>query len=37
MIGGLATADPLDPAVAKWWRDKADEIYARIPDFGGSW
>jgi len=35
MIGGLATADPLDPAVAKWWRDKADEIYARIPDFGG--
>jgi alpha-glucuronidase len=35
MIGGLSTADPLDPAVAKWWRDKADEIYARIPDFGG--
>ena len=35
MIGGLATADPLDPAVAKWWRDKADEIYSRIPDFGG--
>ena len=35
MIGGLATADPLDPAVAKWWRDKADEIYARIPDLGG--
>ena len=35
MIGGLPTADPLDPAVAKWWRDKATEIYARIPDFGG--
>jgi alpha-glucuronidase len=34
-IGGLATADPLDPAVAAWWRAKADEIYARIPDFGG--
>jgi len=34
MIGGLATADP-STRVAKWWRDKADEIYARIPDFGG--
>ncbi|UYB54513.1 alpha-glucuronidase [Xanthomonas sp. AM6] len=34
-IGGLATADPLDPAVRQWWRTKADEIYARIPDFGG--
>ena len=31
----LKTADPLDPTVAKWWRDKTDEIYARIPDFGG--
>src|SRR5206468_7168594 len=29
------TADPLDPAVAAWWRSKADEIYAAIPDFGG--
>ncbi len=26
---------PLDAAVAAWWRAKADEIYARIPDFGG--
>jgi alpha-glucuronidase len=34
-LGGLPTADPLDPAVARWWRDKAAEIYARIPDFGG--
>jgi alpha-glucuronidase len=34
-IGGLATADPLDPAVAAWWQAKADEIYAAIPDFGG--
>ena len=34
-IGGLDTADPLDPAVAAWWKAKADEIYARIPDFGG--
>jgi alpha-glucuronidase len=35
MIGGLATNDPRDPAVAQWWRAKADEIYQRIPDFGG--
>ncbi len=34
-IGGLKTADPLDPQVAAWWKAKADEIYARIPDFGG--
>jgi alpha-glucuronidase len=34
-IGGLKTADPLDPAVIAWWKSKADEIYARIPDFGG--
>ncbi|HEY4207290.1 MAG TPA: alpha-glucuronidase family glycosyl hydrolase [Puia sp.] len=34
-IGGLKTADPLDPAVQKWWKDKCDEIYSLIPDFGG--
>ncbi|MBD7952972.1 alpha-glucuronidase [Stenotrophomonas sp. Sa5BUN4] len=34
-LGGLETADPLDPAVRRWWRDKAAEIYSRIPDFGG--
>ena len=34
-LGGLATADPLDPAVARWWKDKAAEIYRLIPDFGG--
>ncbi|MEO5706189.1 MAG: alpha-glucuronidase [Alteraurantiacibacter sp.] len=34
-IGGLETADPLDPAVTAWWRAKADEIYTAIPDFGG--
>jgi len=34
-LGGLATADPLDAAVQAWWRDKAAEIYAAIPDFGG--
>ncbi len=34
-IGGLKTADPLDPAVAAWWREKTAEIYRTIPDFGG--
>ncbi|OYU30789.1 MAG: alpha-glucuronidase [Comamonadaceae bacterium PBBC2] len=29
------TADPLEPAVAAWWREKAREIYTAIPDFGG--
>ncbi|WP_443019188.1 alpha-glucuronidase family glycosyl hydrolase [Sphingomonas sp.] len=34
-IGGLRTADPLDPAVRAWWKAKANEIYAAIWDFGG--
>lgn len=34
-LGGLKTADPLDPEVAQWWKDKAKEIYSIIPDFGG--
>ena len=34
-LGGLKTADPLDPAVRAWWRAKSDEIYRLIPDFGG--
>lgn len=34
-VGGLKTADPLDPAVAAWWKEKAEEIYSLIPDFGG--
>jgi alpha-glucuronidase len=34
-LGGLKTADPLDPEVAAWWKKKADEIYSLIPDFGG--
>lgn len=34
-LGGLKTADPLDPLVIEWWKKKADEIYSIIPDFGG--
>ena len=33
--GDLETADPLDPEVRQWWKNKADEIYTEIPDFGG--
>ena len=34
-LGGLRTADPLDPAVRQWWKAKIDEIYTKVPDFGG--
>lgn len=34
-LGGLKTADPLNPEVADWWKAKAAEIYKLIPDFGG--
>ena len=34
-LGGLGSADPLDPAVAAWWKEKVDEIYRFVPDFGG--
>ncbi len=34
-IGGLKTADPLDPTVQQWWKDKVTEVYQHIPDFGG--
>ncbi|MBF7014843.1 alpha-glucuronidase family glycosyl hydrolase [Novosphingobium resinovorum] len=34
-LGGLKTADPLDPQVQAWWKAKSDEIYRAIPDFGG--
>lgn len=34
-VGGLATADPLDPAVQRWWADVTARVYAAVPDFGG--
>lgn len=34
-LGNLKTADPLDPEVRQWWKDKIDEIYTLVPDFGG--
>ena len=34
-LGYTKTADPLDKKVQQWWKKKAKEIYAAIPDFGG--
>ena len=33
--GGLTTADPLNSDVIRWWKNKVNEIYKMIPDFGG--
>lgn len=34
-VGGLSTADPLDPAVRDWWAATTRRVYEQIPDFGG--
>jgi alpha-glucuronidase len=34
-IGGLTTADPLNATVKQWWVTKVNEIYQKIPNFGG--
>lgn len=34
-LDNLPTADPLDSQVQQWWKNKAEEIYRYIPDFGG--
>lgn len=34
-LDSLPTADPLDKNVARWWKEKCNEIYRLIPDFGG--
>lgn len=34
-LGYTKTADPLGKKVQQWWKKKAKEIYATIPDFGG--
>lgn len=34
-LGDLTTSDPLDPEVQAWWKRKAEELYAAIPDLGG--
>lgn len=35
MKRGVPTADPLDPAVRSWWRDRADAVWRAIPDLAG--
>jgi alpha-glucuronidase len=35
LLDNLVTSDPLDKTVQQWWKNKADEIYRLIPDFGG--
>ncbi len=35
LLDSLKTADPLNDTVQRWWKNKAKEIYAMIPDFGG--
>lgn len=32
---GIPTADPLDPAVRNWWKERAACIYRAIPDLAG--
>jgi alpha-glucuronidase len=34
-LGAVPTADPLDPKVADWWRERVDLIYRYIPDLAG--
>jgi len=34
-IGGLTTADPTNASVKQWWVTKVNDIYTKIPDFGG--
>jgi alpha-glucuronidase len=35
LLDKLPTADPLDPGVAAWWRERAARLHRRIPGFGG--
>ncbi|MEU6354265.1 alpha-glucuronidase [Streptomyces sp. NPDC047072] len=35
VLGGLATADPLDEGVRAWWAEAVRRVYGAIPDFGG--
>jgi alpha-glucuronidase len=35
LVGGLSTADPLDPAVRDWWARAALHAYSHVPDLGG--
>ena len=34
-FGDLDLADPLDPRVQQWWKERTKKVYEYIPDFGG--
>lgn len=34
-FGDLDIADPLDPRVQQWWKERTKKVYEYIPDFGG--
>lgn len=34
-LGGLDTADPLDPQVIRWWEEKAQELHEQMPLLSG--
>lgn len=34
-LGGHESADPCDPQVQQWWKEKAADLYRRLPGFGG--
>ena len=35
LLGGLPTADPLDPKVISWWNETTAVVYKLIPDLAG--
>ncbi len=35
LLDGFETADPLDPKVQQWWKERVKKVYEYIPDFGG--
>lgn len=35
ILGNLSSADPLEPQVEKWWKQKLQKVYEIIPGFGG--
>lgn len=34
-LSNLTSADPLNPEVIAWWKEKIAEVYDNIPNFGG--
>lgn len=34
-IGGLNTADPMDPSVIAWWKERMKLVYENLPGLGG--